>query len=189
VERLRTERTALLAWRDTAAPHTSFFLGAHATVRIELQAYLLGLLSAAISDFDEAERQRNRLLLRAENQSVEPDFARALAESLRGHIANARGQREEALRILRGVVMKSRPEYVTISPFFSRAHDRFTIARLNQDLGHRDDAIRWYRTLLEGSDFPYAAPAHQALSQLYTEAGDTTRSRLHNAEFHRLTRR
>ncbi|MEX2282753.1 MAG: hypothetical protein WEE89_09750, partial [Gemmatimonadota bacterium] len=65
--------------------------------------------------------------------------------------------------------------------------DRFTIARLNDQLGDRAKAISWYESLLDGFDFAWAAPAHRALASIHAAAGDSTRARAHDTAFRRLT--
>ncbi|MEX2280872.1 MAG: BTAD domain-containing putative transcriptional regulator, partial [Gemmatimonadota bacterium] len=122
--RLIAEKEELLTWdtRDLD-PNLSFFLAAHAPVRAELRAYLLGLLNAASGDYDAAKRYQDTLsTIRRELE--ETSFAQTLAQSLRGHIAAAKGETADAVRILEEVSIQARPELLALSPFYSRAHDR-----------------------------------------------------------------
>ena len=188
---LRAERDRLGTWTIDYSPSASFFFGPHAMVRPELRLYLLGLLSAALRETDRATAFKDSLFRAPRNDVREEDvarFARSLSESLRGHIALAQGQDTMALRILTGVEaeVEARPEFLALSPFYARAHDRFVIASLNEKLRRDQEAIRWYRSLLEGYDFVYAAAAHQNLVAIYQRAGDSTAVRHHRAEFARL---
>ncbi|MGH7459645.1 MAG: BTAD domain-containing putative transcriptional regulator, partial [Longimicrobiales bacterium] len=192
--RLLEEIDSLKAWKpELHQPSGTFFFGVHALVRPELKLYLQGLLSAAVHDTAQAEFYRRQLAQTPPNEVREKDvepFARSLAQSLRGHIALAKGQDSVALQALTSssAEIRSRLEVITISPFYARAHDRFVIAALSERLGRRDQAIRWYRSFLDSFDFVYAAPAHERLTALYSAAGDTARAREHRESFSRLTR-
>jgi tetratricopeptide (TPR) repeat protein len=83
--------------------------------------------------------------------------------------------------------MQGPPEFVALSPFYSRAHDRFTIALLHEQLKQTREAVRWYESLLDGYDFTYVAAAHQKLSRLYEMLGERDLARRHSNDFARLS--
>jgi tetratricopeptide (TPR) repeat protein len=192
---LKAEINRLQAYRPLANnPSGSFFFGAHAMVRPELRLYLLGMLNARLGDTERARSYADTLSRRQENDVREKDveiFARALAQSLRGHIARARGQDSLALHLLLQpeARIQSPPEFLALSPFYARAHDRYTIASLSKKLNKTEEAVRWYHSLLDSFDFVYAAAAHQELAGLYDQQGKSELARRHRAEFNRLTNR
>ncbi len=193
-DRLLQEIQRLRAWRpEDHEPSTSFFFGAHALVRPELRLYLLGLLNAAVGDTAQAEAFRRQLASTPPNEVREPDvaaLASALAQSVRAHIARARGQDSIALHLLlqAGADINAPPEFLVLSPFYARAYDRFTIASLSHKLGQPQEAIRWYQSLLDSYDFVYAAAAHEQLAHVYAQLGDRAREQYHGSEFARITR-
>jgi DNA-binding SARP family transcriptional activator/TolB-like protein len=165
-EDLMREQTALLEWQpSTHSPSTTFFLATHATIHKHLRFYLLGLVAARLGDLDRAQtcrRELEKLGGGPESQKI----AGALARSLAGHIARARGDRTQALALLTTASIDAPPEFVMLSPFYSRAHDRFVIAELHHELGNRVEASRWFGSLLDGYDFLYAPAARARLSAL-----------------------
>jgi tetratricopeptide (TPR) repeat protein len=93
-------------------------------------------------------------------------IAIAFARSIAGHIARARGERAQAIALLTTATIDAPPEFVMLSPFYSRAHDRFVIAEVYRELGNLAEARRWYGSLLEGYDFLYAPAAQARLNAL-----------------------
>ena len=137
------ERQKLEAWNpDDHTPSTSFFFGAHAENHKELRLYLLGLVSTAAADTASARRYHGELQRLGE---VGNTFAR----SLLGHIAAARGEKDQAVRLLESANITAAPELLALSPFYARAYDRFTLAQLTGN-------PRWKRSLHEGFDFVWA---------------------------------
>lgn len=163
---LMERRNELLAWDPRAhTPSSSFFLAAHYTVHDEIRLYLLGLVSARLGEPAQATRYQ-RELERSSASLESRNFARALARSVAGHIALAQGDRAKALELLSSATIDAPPELLALSPIYSRAHDRFTIAEINSELGKKQEATRWYRSLLDGYDFMYVAAAQQRLRNL-----------------------
>ncbi|MBR9990711.1 MAG: hypothetical protein KFH98_13205, partial [Gemmatimonadetes bacterium] len=180
----------LHAWRpDAHTPGTTFFFSAHVGIHPQLRAYLLGLLSLEHGDTAAAASYR-RELMRARGDAATRNVAGALATSLHAHTLLALGRRDEALAQLLSETasIESAPEFLALSPFHSRAHDRYTIAELHRERGEQTQALRWYRSLLDGFDFIYAAPAHRRISEILGQA-DPERAAWHLSEFQRLTRR
>jgi tetratricopeptide (TPR) repeat protein len=180
----------LRAWRpDSHTPSSTFFFSAHFTIHPQLRTYLLGLLSLENGD-TAAARVYSRELGRLRGDPPAQRMAGALTTSLQGHLLRAHGRSDEALEYLLSdnAQIEAAPELLALSPFYSRAHDRYTIAELYRARGDTAQAIRWYRSLLDGFDFVYAAPAHLRLSQLLASA-DPDRAAWHADELRRLTRR
>lgn len=180
----------LRAWRpDSHTPSRTFFFSAHVGIHPQLRTYLLGLLSVAKGD-TAAAREHSRELMRLRGDAPAQQTAGALAASLQGHLLLAHDRRNDALEYLlsEDAQMKSPPEFLALSPFHSRAHDRYTIAEIYRLQGNTEQAVRWYRSLLDGFDFVYAAPAHQRLAAIL-DREDPDEAAWHARELRRLTRR
>lgn len=150
------ERKKLQDWEPEAStPEVSFFFGAHVRQHPTLRLYLLGLLSAAAGQPDSAISYRSRLQ-RAGRTDESKQLALALAQSLLGHIERAKGNPDAALNHLLAASINSPPEFLALSPFYARAHDRWTIAKIHRERGEFDEAKRWERSLVEGFDFVWA---------------------------------
>jgi lipopolysaccharide biosynthesis regulator YciM len=149
----------------------------------------MGMLSLERGDTAAAGEQR-RAIMQLRGDENARQVAAALATSLHGHTLITQGRPDQALEQLlsRASEIRSPPEFLALSPVYSRAHDRFTIAELYRARGDDEQAIRWYRSLLDGFDFPYAAPAHLRLSEILAD-DDPDRAAWHAARYRRLTSR
>jgi hypothetical protein len=163
---LRRQQAQLLAWNPGAStPSTTFFLLAHVLDHSRLRVYLLGLISARLGDSEKA-REHRTALEQVPAGAGEEQFGAALSQSLAGHIAIAEGDSARGLELLVAAHVDASPERIAVSPFYSRAHDRFVIAELYAAAGKKADARRWYQSLTEGHDFMYAKVASARLAQL-----------------------
>jgi tetratricopeptide (TPR) repeat protein len=78
-------------------------------------------------------------------------------------------------------------EFISVSPFFSQALDRWLRAQVLWVLGRPDDALRWFNTLSDGwGEFLFAGPAHFRQGQIYEELADTASAIEHYSKFLRL---
>ncbi|MEN8376145.1 MAG: hypothetical protein ABFS34_11915, partial [Gemmatimonadota bacterium] len=166
-------RADLEAWDPgTRSPNIGFFLGAHADAHRHLRHYLLGLLDARLGQIASA-RERALTLERLGRSEESRALGRALAESLRAHASAAEGDTDAALRHLDAVALEAPIERVMISPFFARSPDRWLRAELAVVAGDTEEALRWLRSLGEGYEFLYAAPAHLRMAELLDRQGRT----------------
>ena len=153
----------LRAWNPGAhSPSLSFFLAAHATTHRHFRLYLLGLVNTRLGRLSEVEgfrRQLEQLSSHAEGQKL----GLALSRSLAGHIAARPGNRARAIELLQTATIDAPPEFIALSPFYSRAYDRAVIADLYRESGQVAVARRWYESLLEGYDFMYTTWAQNRL--------------------------
>lgn len=130
-------------------------------------AYLHGILSLRLGDFDTLRMAKARL------EELEADH---LSMALDAHVARRRGDPEKALRIL----VQTGDEFGIF--------ERYLLGELNAELGRPVEAIRWFSSFPEyGSStmvgiamYPYA---ELRLAEQYEEVGDLDRARVHYATF------
>jgi tetratricopeptide (TPR) repeat protein len=150
----------------------------------QLRAYLLGLLDLRLGDRAGAEGgaaaldslSRAAAALGAAGEQGR-ELARGMAEGLRGQLAAARGERDEALaRLERARLTVS--EGLLESSFGAQAQERWTRAELLREAGRLDEALRWYAGLGGVAiDFlPYRAPAALRQAEIYERLGDRRRA-------------
>jgi tetratricopeptide (TPR) repeat protein len=84
--------------------------------------------------------------------------------------------------------MRAPVERVALSPFFARALDRYLRAEILERLGREEEAMRWYRSLVEGPDLLFRAAAHHRLGELLQRAGKADEARRHQERFQALWR-
>ncbi len=166
----------------TRAPNIGFFLGAHADAHRPLRRYLLGLLAQRLGEPAAAEGHARALETMGRSGEA-AELGRALAASLRAHVAAAAGDRERAARHLDRAVIRAPAEKVMISPFFARSSDRWLRAELALDDGDHEEALRWLRSLTDGYDFLYAAAAHERIARVLEERGDDAGAARHYRRF------
>jgi len=178
---LRRLRGALEAWDPSRAnSELSFFFAIHADAHVQLRLYLLALLSDRLGEDAAAERHTSGL--RAAGGTPEGNQLRAsLLSSIDAHRAARRGQRVLALRNLDEGALQVPLERIALSPFFARALDRWHRAELLLSLGRTNDALTWYRSLTDGPDVLFWAPAHDRQAQLLTRLGRLEEARQHRA--------
>lgn len=184
---LAAVRDAIAQWEpDDQTPSGSFFFGVHVYAHRLLRLYLLAMTSVRLGDASTAQRYRAELQ-RFQASPLNESLKAALVESLRASLARARGETAEALRTLANAPrLEATIEQVGFSPFYSRAYDRLVMAELYFELGQDSAAIPWYRSLTEGYDVLFVAPAHLRLSQIYGRLGDTAESARQRALFEDL---
>jgi len=188
-ERLLQEVRRLEEWRPVGerTPATSFFFRAHALVHPVLRFYLIGLLNAAAGEKDAAAAAQDSLI-RYRGDEIAMRLANALQSGLRGHIMRANGDAKGALNQLTRVSLDSPPEAIAVSPFYSRAWDRWVLAELYREAGDAQNAAKWYETLIDGYDYVYSGIAHERLADISRASGDTNRAAFHAGERDRLRR-
>ena len=145
-------RTALQQWNGDA-PLTDFpmwrvYNGLHGYIRL----YLLALVNARLGELEAASALGDQLARSPAQPGAMPweakAFAEGLHESVRGHVAAARGDTAGALaHFERGRLKVS--EGLLDAPFGSQPLERFARAELLFGRGAFDEARRWYASLPE----------------------------------------
>ncbi len=184
--RLRDSVSAWLPGEGVEVPSYVNLFGPHAQHHPEFRSYLLGMLGAGLGDLEDS--REHSLELKAYGTSEETqDLALALSLSVDAHAANVRGETEAALQALENIDYFPRFEFISASPFFSRALDRWLHGELRRELDRPREALPWYNTLSDGwGEFLFAGPAHLRQAQIYEELADTASAIHHYQEFVRL---
>jgi tetratricopeptide (TPR) repeat protein len=180
-------RDSVEAWApEEGAILPSYFelFGPHAQHHQEFRLYLLGLLSAALDELDEAWEYSSELTDYGIGRPLTAPLTQALSLSVRAHVLRARGETGPALEELGKIDYFPRFEFISVSPFFSQALDRWLRGELLWELGDREAALAWYNTLSDGwGEFLFAGPAHLRQAQIYEELADTVSAINHYDKF------
>jgi tetratricopeptide (TPR) repeat protein len=145
--------------------------------------YLLGLLNIRLGELEAAERHARELW---QLRGVDPVLAQDLSLSLRAQVARQRGELQVALSLLEQVRGTGTPYNRALgSPFRGRSYERYLRADVLRQLGHSQEALRWYGTLgtLSPLEVVYLAPAHLAQARIHADLGNRALARSHLARF------
>jgi DNA-binding SARP family transcriptional activator/TolB-like protein len=145
--------------------------------------YLLGLLHIRLGELQAAERHARELW---QLPGVDPVLAQDLSLSLRAQVARQRGELQVALSLLEQVRGTGTPYNRALgSPFRARSYERYLRADVLRELGHSQEALRWYGTLgtLSPLEVVYLAPAHLAQARIHADLGNRALARWHHARF------
>ena len=176
-------RETLVDWEaDQVGLSTNFVLFAHNGFHRSLRLYLLALTSIWAGETEAG------LLYAGELPRVHSDrgnaaIAAGWAQSIRARVAAAGGRTEEGIRGLEDVELNAPLERIAISPFFSRAYDRYTLGQLLTSVGRTEEALSWFRSLTEGYEVVFVAPAHLQMARILDEAGDWDEAARHYGRF------
>jgi tetratricopeptide (TPR) repeat protein len=78
-------------------------------------------------------------------------------------------------------------EYISASPFFSRALDRWIRGELLVEVGRPEDALAWFATLSEGwGEFLFSGPAHLRQGRVHEALGNADQAIAHFLRFEEL---
>jgi len=149
------------------------WLEPHRGLHVALRLYLMGLLESRLGRHEEASRHAAALQASGAPAGTGALMAE-MALSVEAAAAEARGDRKEALELLRRI----RGEtcfYMTLwSPFFSQALERFRLAELHREVGCEEEAIRWYRSFEHQSlfDMVHQGPSMLRLAEIHRRLGE-----------------
>jgi DNA-binding SARP family transcriptional activator/tetratricopeptide (TPR) repeat protein len=141
---------------------TSHLANLHDGVHRELEAYLAAGLSMRLGD-TAAARPYVSQLERPRNTAEATMMAGDASRSIRAQLALRAGRLADAAQNLEDVLrLEARVGLIGGSPFYSQGLERFMYARLREDQGQWEDALRWYGSFSSNSifDFIYLAPSH-----------------------------
>jgi tetratricopeptide (TPR) repeat protein len=160
-----------------ASMHPSAWVAVHNGLHEHLKLYLVGLLSARLGDAAAAESCA-AALERLPSPHGADSFSLDLALGLRAQVARAAGRPEEALQLLERAPRRRWYQLTLTSPFFSQAAERYLRAALLEETGRQEEALRWYSSFEEVSQFDLAfLPAsHLQRAAIYEQRGDLERA-------------
>jgi tetratricopeptide (TPR) repeat protein len=166
----------------SAAP--GVFFSVHDGLHGVLRTYLLGLLSARRGGASEAQRYASELEaldLPRETGSLAEDLARGI----RASVAFTSGGAADGLRELEAMRSQVWYQLTSSSPFYSQGYERFLRARLLQQVGRAQDALRWYGTFANNSvhDLVYLAPSFFHRGEIYEGLGQPELAVSHYSRF------
>jgi tetratricopeptide (TPR) repeat protein len=103
-----------------------------------------------------------------------------LAQSIRTHLALARGDSATALEELQN--MKFAPRWELAGPVFFRSLDRYLLAELLDALGRSEEALLWFEGIVAqlGSGL---APSHRRRGEILERLGRTEEALEHYRRF------
>ncbi|MFI5279028.1 MAG: BTAD domain-containing putative transcriptional regulator [Gemmatimonadales bacterium] len=173
-------RPWIVALRDTIAKqaryrHTGWLAAApEPSVAPEIQAWLVGLLSARLGDTVAVRRALASLA--APPSGRRRIVARALASAVRAEAARVAGRPAAALAELRDFPFGASDLRVEGQ---WGTHERFLMGDLLVAQGRDSAALTWYESVPAGYDYPWLAPAHFRQGQIYERLGNAERARFH----------
>jgi tetratricopeptide (TPR) repeat protein len=170
-------RRTIAVWDAGAVPrsahrHPAFDI--HHEAYPALRLYLLGALSARLGDAVAATDHAADLDRLVDGPDVEP-LARDLAQSVRARVAAHRGDLAAALAWLERARGEAPCMQVVLqSPFYTQTAERWLRAELLQRLGRHQEALRWYRSIVQSSlyDLVYLAPSHLRRAEIHERLGE-----------------
>ncbi len=183
---------SIRAWQPepSSVPSNATLFGPHALSHQEFRLYLLGLISGKTGDPEAASAYSDSLRAFGQRRTAETRALTAwLAQSVDAHAAYSTGDLTGAEGGLRSINYFPRFEFISASPFFSRALDRWLMGEVLVELDRPEEALAWYNTLSDGwGEFLFAAPAHLRQAQIYENLPEphTAQAIAHYDEFIRL---
>ena len=177
-------RDAVLRWDATVPPpNANRLIGVHDAIRPQVRLYLLGLLESRLGE-REAALGRAEALERVGGDSLGASLGRALAGTVRAHLAWGGGRPSEALAMLNArepIVLADQ----THSPILAQYFERWMRAEILLALGRDDEAAEWYGSVGDHNVYgiPYKAQTHLRRGQIADRAGDRESAAAHYAQF------
>ena len=168
----------------TRSPQPSAFYSAHNGVHRIVRTYLLGLLDTRLGDTAGAT-VRAAELDSAGRTADRPPLARELAQGLRAQIALVSDRPDNALAELEALRIEGWYELTFVSPFYSGATERFTLADLLREKGRGEEALGWYRGVGDNStqELVFLGPAILAQARIQRALGRPHESAVHTTSF------
>jgi tetratricopeptide (TPR) repeat protein len=154
-----------------------------------IKAFSLGLADARLGEA--AGVQQAIAALDRYDAPEDAPLARALAATLRAHLAAAAGRKDEALRELEAITLEAPAGLLNASPFYHLLHARQLRADLLFELGRWEEAIAWYRSLDEAccvDNLGQAAYSHLRRAEAFERLGKPRDAAWHYAHFLALWR-
>jgi tetratricopeptide (TPR) repeat protein len=149
-----------------------------------LAQYLIGLASARLGDMDQAIAAAAAL----ENLQMPDGFGSLTHDWVWGVRATAAwrsGETEDALNEISRFEGRVWYQFASASPFHTQAYERYLRARLLEETGALEEALRWYGSF-EGTglhDLLFLAPSHFHRARISDQMGNRETARQHYQRF------
>lgn len=108
-------------------------------------------------------------------------LSRDLDRGLRARLAFANGHAQEALRLLEAIDAHDSQGDLAVTPFASRASERYLHGEVLASLGRDAEALRWFASLGVGSvtEIPLQAPSQLRQAEIFDRRGDRAQAVMH----------
>jgi hypothetical protein len=163
-------------------------LGIGESLRVEpLRQYTIGLISLRLKDVASAKIASgalSRMAGAAEANVLERDLDRGL----RAALASFEGRKEQALSLLETLELRDTQGDIAVTPFSSRANERFLHGELLVAMGRGTEALQWFASLGTGSvtEIPLKALSHLRQAEIHERLGKRGLAGGHYEKFVRL---
>lgn len=145
-----------------------------------LAQYLIGLASARVGDMEQALTAA-ATLERMGTPDGQGSLVQDWARGVRATVAWKSGNLADALREMDRYEGRVFYQLATGSLFHTLAYERYLHARLLEESGQFEDAIRWYNSFrgTGAYDLIFLAPSHWRRGRIYHQMGDDEAARSH----------
>jgi hypothetical protein len=159
-------------------------LGLGQSLRFEpLRLYTLGVVSLRLKDLASAHNAAEGLRRFARSADASA-LDRDLDRGLQAQLAAFEGRAEEGLKLLEALELRDVQGDVAVTPFASRANERFLHGELLVALGRDAEALQWFASIGSGSvsEIPLRAPAHLRQAEIHERLGNRAEAAGHHAK-------
>jgi tetratricopeptide (TPR) repeat protein len=189
---LERVRRRAASWQPVSSERNAFEneIGSGKPIQLEpLRQYALGILSLRLRDSASAATAAARLQRLAASPAA-TTLVRDLDRGLRARLAWQEGRPADALRLLQALECRDSQADIALTPFATRASERFLRGELLASLGRDAEALPWFASLGTGSvtELPLRALSHLRQAELHERLGDRDQSAAHYAQFLALWR-
>jgi hypothetical protein len=152
-----------------------------------VSGYLRGLAAARLGD-ESAVAEAAAALEAHGGTAGARALARQLATGVRAQELLRSGQPEQALNLLSDLRVEGWYELTFVSPYYSAALERFTLAELLFQQGREEEALGWYQGLRENNvaELVFLGPALLREATIHRRAGSESIAQQLEVRFNQL---
>jgi tetratricopeptide (TPR) repeat protein len=181
---LRNELETAFNQSIIESTNRSSFFSANNGVHDLINLYLQGVIASRMGDGITA----NRIAVDLETRGVTKgghSLASQLAIGVKVQEAVRLGDNEQALKLLSELQIEGWYELTFVSPYYSAALERFTLAVFLMKSGRQQEALGWYRGLRENAtaELVFLGPALLREAAIHRQAGRTAEAQALTSRF------